>query len=295
MLRGNLVALITPMDRHGNVDYPSLAHLVEYHIASGTDALVVMGTTGESATLDTSEHLQVVEATLRYAAGRIPVIAGCGSNNTRHAITLARELMTQGVLSGLSVTPYYNKPTQEGLYRHFASIGEASGLAQILYNVPGRTGCDLQCGTVSRLAHQFGICGLKDATGDLARLPDLRRECGEAFALYSGDDASACEFMLEGGDGVISVTSNVAAAEMSKMCKAALAGDLAQALMINERLMPLHKSLFVESNPIPVKWAAARLGLVATAELRLPLTTLGLDGQRKMEQAMSQAELLQRV
>ena len=222
MLRGNLVALITPMDRHGNVDYPSLAHLVEYHVASGTHGLVVMGTTGESATFDHQEQLQVVEKCLHYAAGRLPIVAGCGSNNTRHAITLARALMSLGIDYGLSVTPYYNKPTQEGLYRHFAAIGEASGLAQILYNVPGRTGCDLRSETVARLAHQFGICGLKDATGELARLPTLRSQCGEAFALYSGDDATACEFMLKGGDGVISVTSNVAASEMSQLCRAAL-------------------------------------------------------------------------
>ena len=295
MLRGNLVALITPMDRHGNVDYPSLAHLVEYHVASGTHGLVVMGTTGESATFDHQEQLQVVEKCLHYAAGRLPIVAGCGSNNTRHAITLARALMSLGIDYGLSVTPYYNKPTQEGLYRHFAAIGEASGLAQILYNVPGRTGCDLRSEIVARLAHQFGICGLKDATGELARLPTLRSQCGEAFALYSGDDATACEFMLKGGDGVISVTSNVAASEMSQLCRAALMGDTDQALAINEQLMPMHRSLFIESNPIPVKWAAARLGLIATAELRLPLTPLGLDAQAVVEQTLSRAELLQRV
>lgn len=295
MLSGSLVALITPMDDLGLVDYPSLQRLVEYHVESGTSAIVAMGTTGESATLELDEHLQVVAKTLEYAAGRLPVVAGCGSNSTRHAIELARGVKQLGGEWGLSVTPYYNKPTQEGLYRHFAAIGEASGLAQILYNVPGRTGCDLQTATVARLAHQYGICGLKDATGDLNRLVPLREACGVDFGLYSGDDATGCDFMLRGGNGVISVTNNVAAAEMALMCQAALCGERDRALALNELLMPLHRTLFIESNPIPVKWAAARRGLIAKSSLRLPLTSLSVTAQEAVEQALTRAELLKRA
>lgn len=295
MLSGSLVALITPMDEQGAVDFSSLQRLVEYHLAAGTSGLVVVGTTGESATLDMAEHLSVVEAVLTYAAGRLPVVAGCGSNNTRHAIELARQLKAIGVEWGLSVTPYYNKPTQEGLYRHYATIGEASGLAQILYNVPGRTGCDLQPSTVARLAHQFGICGLKEATGDVSRVESLRSGCGHDFALYSGDDASACDFMLRGGNGVISVTANIAAAEMALMCRQALAGDRDAALALNEQLMPAHRTLFIESNPIPVKWACARLGLITNSGLRLPLTPLSPAGVEAMEQALNRAELIKRA
>ena len=295
MLSGSLVALITPMDEQGEVDFSSLQRLVEYHISAGTAGLVVVGTTGESATLSMSEHLAVVSATLEQAAGRIPVLAGCGSNNTRHAIELARELKALGIQWGLSVTPYYNKPTQEGLYRHYAAIGEASGLAQILYNVPGRTGCDLQPATVARLVQQFGICGIKEATGDVARVTTLRDLCGAEFALYSGDDASACDFMLRGGNGVISVTTNVAAAEMAQLCRLALAGERDAALALNEQLMPVHRTLFIESNPIPVKWACARLGLIANSGLRLPLTPLSTDGAMAMEQALTRAELIKRA
>lgn len=295
MLSGSLVALITPMDEQGEVDFSSLQRLVEYHILADTAGLVVVGTTGESATLSMSEHLAVVSATLEQAAGRIPVLAGCGSNNTRHAIELARELKALGIQWGLSVTPYYNKPTQEGLYRHYAAIGEASGLAQILYNVPGRTGCDMQPATVARLAQQFGICGIKEATGDVARVTTLRDLCGAEFALYSGDDASACDFMLRGGNGVISVTTNVAAAEMAQLCRLALAGERDAALALNEQLMPVHRTLFIESNPIPVKWACARLGLIANSGLRLPLTPLSTDGAMAMEQALTRAELIKRA
>lgn len=295
MLSGSLVALVTPMDEQGNVDFASLRHLVDYHVAAGTNGLVVMGTTGESATLDLDEHLQVVASVLSYAAGRIPVIAGTGSNNTRHAIHLSRELKSLGIEFGLSVTPYYNKPTQDGLYRHFAAIGEASGLAQILYNVPGRTGCDLLPDTVGRLAGQYGICGLKEATGDLSRVLPLWRLCGEDFALYSGDDASACEFMMQGGNGVISVTANIAASQMHQLCHAALAGDTVTALAMNEKLMPLHRTLFVESNPIPVKWACAQLGLIANSGLRLPLTPLSAPAQTVVTQALTRAELIERA
>ncbi|QFI53731.1 4-hydroxy-tetrahydrodipicolinate synthase [Aeromonas simiae] len=295
MLSGSLVALVTPMLPTGEVDWASLAHLVEYHVASGTTAIVAVGTTGESVTLTEAEHIAVVEKTVELAAGRIPVIAGCGSNSTAHAIELSRRFEQSGVVAGLSVTPYYNKPTQEGLYRHYSAIADASGLPQILYNVPGRTACDLKPETVGRLAGHANIIGLKEATGDLTRTPLLRELCGPGFALYSGDDASACDFMLQGGDGVISVTSNIAAALMRDMCRAALAREADAARAINERLMPLHRTLFIEPSPIPVKWACAQLGLIASATLRLPLTDLTPEGEAAMRQALQTAELIASV
>ncbi|MFM4718580.1 4-hydroxy-tetrahydrodipicolinate synthase [Aeromonas bivalvium] len=295
MLRGSLVALVTPMLASGDVDWASLARLVEYHVAAGTSAIVAVGTTGESVTLSEQEHIAVVARTLELAAGRIAVVAGCGSNDTRHAIALSRRFAELGVDAGLSVTPYYNKPTQEGLYRHYCAIAEASGLPQILYNVPGRTCCDLKPETVGRLARVPGIIGLKEATGDLARTPLLRALCGADFALYSGDDETGCDFMLQGGDGVISVTTNIAAAQMADMCRAALAGDAGLAHDINNRLMPLHRTLFCEPSPIPVKWACARLGLIATATLRLPLTDLTPEGEQAMMQALMTAELMASV
>ncbi|MFM4962689.1 4-hydroxy-tetrahydrodipicolinate synthase [Aeromonas bivalvium] len=295
MLRGSLVALVTPMLASGDVDWTSLARLVEYHVAAGTSAIVAVGTTGESVTLSEQEHIAVVARTLELAAGRIAVVAGCGSNDTRHAIALSRRFAELGVDAGLSVTPYYNKPTQEGLYRHYCAIAEASGLPQILYNVPGRTCCDLKPETVGRLARVPGIIGLKEATGDLARTPLLRALCGADFALYSGDDETGCDFMLQGGDGVISVTTNIAAAQMADMCRAALAGDAGLAHDINNRLMPLHRTLFCEPSPIPVKWACARLGLIATATLRLPLTDLTPEGEQAMTQALMTAELMASV
>ncbi|WP_368164999.1 4-hydroxy-tetrahydrodipicolinate synthase [Aeromonas sp. R6-2] len=295
MLRGSIVALVTPMSPTGEVDWSSLSRLVEYHVASGTSAIVAVGTTGESVTLTQDEHIAVVERCVELAAGRIPVIAGCGSNNTAHAISLARRFEQSGVVAGLSVTPYYNKPTQEGLYRHYCAIADASGLPQILYNVPGRTGCDLKPETVGRLASQSGIIGLKEATGDLDRTPLLRELCGADFALYSGDDATGCDFMLQGGDGVISVTTNIAAALMADMCRAALAKEADVAQAINLRLMPLHRTLFIEPSPIPVKWACAQLDLIASATLRLPLTELTPEGEVAMRQALKSAELIASV
>ncbi|MHA7000032.1 4-hydroxy-tetrahydrodipicolinate synthase [Aeromonas schubertii] len=295
MLRGSIVALVTPMSPTGEVDWSSLSRLVEYHVASGTSAIVAVGTTGESVTLTQDEHIAVVERCVELAAGRIPVIAGCGSNNTAHAIALARRFEQSGVVAGLSVTPYYNKPTQEGLYRHYCAIADASGLPQILYNVPGRTGCDLKPETVGRLASQSGIIGLKEATGDLDRTPLLRELCGADFALYSGDDATGCDFMLQGGDGVISVTTNIAAALMADMCRAALAKEADVAQAINRRLMPLHRTLFIEPSPIPVKWACAQLDLIASATLRLPLTELTPEGEVAMRQALKSAELIASV
>lgn len=292
MLTGSLVALITPMNCSGSVDWQALEQLIDYHIQSGTDGLVVAGTTGESVTLTDDELFTLLDRTLEYCAERIPVIAGCGSNNTAHASQIAKQLSKLGVTAGLSVTPYYNKPTQEGLYQHYAAIGEYSGLPQILYNVPGRTGCDLKPETVARLAGNFGICGIKEATGDLSRVTQLRELCGRDFALYSGDDASSREFMLQGGNGVISVTANIAAKAMSRMCALALAGEREQATRIDMSLQPLHRDLFIESNPIPVKWAAARMGLINHAGLRLPLTLLSSPAQAIVEAALVRAELI---
>ncbi|PJG59307.1 4-hydroxy-tetrahydrodipicolinate synthase [Aeromonas cavernicola] len=295
MLRGSIVALVTPMLASGEVDWTSLANLVNYHVNAGTTAIVAVGTSGESVTLNEEEHIAVVEQAVAYAAGRIPVIAGCGSNNTAHAIALTRRLAKTGVVAGLSVTPYYNKPTQEGLYRHYCAIAEASGLPQILYNVPGRTCCDLKPETVVRLANVAGIIGLKEATGDISRVSLLRQLCGPEFALYSGDDATGCDFMLQGGDGVISVTTNIAAAQMADMCRAALTGAAEQAHDLNNRLMPLHHALFCEPSPTPVKWACATLGLIATTTLRLPLVDLTAEGKQTMMQALTTAELMASV
>ncbi len=292
MLTGSLVALITPMNCSGSVDWQALEQLIEYHIQSGTNALVVAGTTGESVTLTDDELFTLLDRTLEYCADRIPVIAGCGSNSTAHAKQIAKQICKLGVSAGLSVTPYYNKPTQEGLYQHYAAIGEYSGLPQILYNVPGRTGCDLKPETVARLAGNFGICGIKEAPGDLSRVSQLRALCGSDFALYSGDDASCREFILQGGNGVISVTANVAAKAMSRMCALSLAGERELATEMDEYLQPLHRELFIESNPIPVKWAAARMGLINHADLRLPLTLLSTPAQAIVEAALVKAELI---
>lgn len=292
MLTGSLVALITPMDHSGAIDWSSLKHLVEYHLQSKTDAIVVAGTTGESVTLTETEFFELLETVLEYADGRIPVIAGCGSNNTMHAKQLARRIAEYDVVAGLSVTPYYNKPTQEGLYQHFAEIGEHSGLPQILYNVPGRTGCDLKPETVAKLANQFGIIGIKEATGDLSRVDTLQRLCSAEFALYSGDDLTACDFMLSGGHGVISVTANIAAKEMALMSHHAIAGKRELAKQYDQRLQSLHRDLFIESNPIPVKWAAKRAGLIQSADLRLPLTLLSESAQKSVETALIEAELI---
>jgi 4-hydroxy-tetrahydrodipicolinate synthase len=291
MLRGSIVALITPMREDGRVDDEALGRLVNWHVAEGTAAIVSVGTTGESATLDEDEHCGVIRRTVELAAGRIPVIAGTGANATTEAIHLTRCAKEVGADAALLVTPYYNKPTQEGLYLHHKAIAEAVDIPQILYNVPGRTACDLLPETAGRLSQVPNIVGLKDATGDLERLPRLRVLCGTDFALYSGDDATGCEFMLRGGDGVISVTNNVAPRLMARMCAAALAGDRGAAMEINARLEPLHHELFVQSNPIPVKWAMAELGL-AQKGIRLPLTWLTEDLQPRVREAMRRAGLV---
>lgn len=291
MFRGSIVALITPMHPNGEIDDASLQRLVDFHIRAGTTAIVAVGTTGESATLDEDEHCAVIRRTVEFAAGRIPVIAGTGANSTREAILLTRCAQAAGAVAALLVTPYYNKPTQEGLYLHYKAVAEAVDIPQILYNVPSRTACDMQPETIARLAPIDNIIGVKEATGDLSRVSRLRELCGDAFALYSGDDATGCEFMLRGGDGVISVTSNLAPGPMQAMCEAALSGDRARAEAINGSLDALHRDLFVQSNPIPVKWAAAQMGLCQSG-IRLPLTWLAEDCQARVRLAMEQAGLL---
>lgn len=291
MFRGSIVALITPMDEDGGIDDTSLQRLVDFHVDAGTSAIVAVGTTGESATLDEDEHCAVIRRTLELAAGRIPVIAGTGANSTREAIALTRCAREAGAHAALLVTPYYNKPTQEGLYLHYKAIAEAVDIPQILYNVPGRTACDLLPETAARLAPIDNIVGIKDATGDLSRVARLREGCGADFALFSGDDATGCEFMLIGGDGVISVTANLAPRLMHEMCDAALAGDRERAESINRRLDALHHDLFVQSNPIPVKWGAAEMGLCSRG-IRLPLTWLTEEHRATVRAAMQQAGIL---
>ncbi|MBS1202645.1 MAG: 4-hydroxy-tetrahydrodipicolinate synthase [Chromatiaceae bacterium] len=291
MIRGSIVALITPMTEDGAIDDAALRRLVEFHVAEGTAAIVSVGTTGESATLDEEEHCGVIARTVDFAAGRIPVIAGTGANSTREAIELTRCAKDAGADAALLVTPYYNKPTQEGLYLHHRAVAEAVDIPQILYNVPGRTACDMLPETVIRLAQVDNIVGVKEATGDLERVPLIRNGCGHAFALYSGDDATACDFILLGGDGVISVTSNLAPRLMREMCDAALAGDRERAHTVNQRLDALHRDLFVQSNPIPVKWGAAELGLCGKG-IRLPLTWLSDQHHARVRAALEQAGLL---
>lgn len=291
MIRGSLVALVTPMLEDGSVDTDSLAKLVEFHIENGTDGIVAVGTTGESATLDEQEHCGVVRQVVDMTAGRVPVIAGTGSNSTREAIALTRCAKQAGADACLLVTPYYNKPTQEGLYQHYKAVAEAIDIPQILYNVPGRTAVDMQTATVVRLSSISNIVGIKEATGDIGRARDILRQCGEGFALYSGDDATGMECMLAGGHGVISVTSNVAPRAMHDMCVAAMAGDRAKAEPINDRLMGLHTKLFVEANPIPVKWALYEMGLIPKG-IRLPLTFLSGEQHDIVRQAMKQAGVI---
>jgi 4-hydroxy-tetrahydrodipicolinate synthase len=288
MFRGSLVALITPMHEDGRIDDDGLRRLVDFHVQAGTAAIVAVGTTGESATLDEEEHCTVIRRVVEFAAGRLPIIAGTGANSTTEAIALTRCAQQAGAAAALLVTPYYNKPTQEGLFLHHKAVAEAVDIPQILYNVPGRTACDMLPETVGRLARLPNVVGIKEATGDLDRVPRLRELCGEDFDLYSGDDATACEFLLRGGQGIVSVTANVAPALMQEMCKAALAGDREGALAVNARLDGLHHKLFVQSNPIPVKWAVAEMGLAGRG-IRLPLTWLTADLQPQVRAAMEQA------
>lgn len=292
LFSGSIVAIVTPMDSSGEIDFVRLKSLVEHHIAAGTDAIVSVGTTGEAATLSIDENVKTILKTVEFADGRIPVIAGAGANATSEAIVMTKLLNDSGVAGCLSVVPYYNKPTQEGMYQHFKAIAECTDLPQILYNVPSRTGSDLLPETVARLAKINNIVAIKEATGDLSRVAKIKELAGEDFIFLSGDDATGLESIKLGGQGVISVTNNVAAADMAKMCHLALNGQFEEAEQINQRLMALHKDLFVESNPIPVKWAAYRLGLIDTPTLRLPLTTLSEHLQPKVENVLKIAGLL---
>lgn len=291
-IRGSIPALITPMLEDGQVDYPTLRKLIDWHVAEGTDGLVIVGTSGESPTVNVDEHREILRVSVEQAAKRIPIIAGCGANSTAEAISLAKYAESIGADAQLQVVPYYNKPTQEGLYLHFKAIAEATPkLPLILYNVPGRTVADLQHDTVLRLAQVPGIIGIKEATSNIERAQWLIRDVPKAFAVFSGDDATAVALMLCGGAGNISVTANVAPRQMHELCMAALRGDVKEAMRIQLQLLPVHKNLFVEANPIPVKWAMQRMGLCGPT-LRLPMTELSESQQPVVEAALKASGLI---
>ena len=291
-LRGSLVALVTPMSPDGAVDYEAFERLIEHHIAAGTDGLVIAGTTGESATLSKPEHIDLVRRAVEIVKQRVPVIAGTGSNSTAQTIALSQAIDKFAVDAYLIVTPYYNKPTQEGLYQHYMAIADTVKKPVMLYNVPGRTAVDLLPATVARLAVHGNIFAIKEATGDVSRVAEIQQGCGKDFLQFSGDDATAREYMLLGGHGVISVTTNVAPKQMQAMCAAALAGDADKAAQLDAPLSSLHRDLFVESNPIPVKWAVAKQGL-CDGTLRLPLTELSAVNQPAVEAALTKASALE--
>ena len=294
MLTGSIVAIATPMQKGGALDLPTLGRLIDFHIENGTSGIVIVGTTGESPTVNFDEHRRLIKAAVDAARGRIPVIAGTGANATAEAIELTTYAKEAGAHSGLSVVPYYNKPTQEGLYQHFRAIAEAVDLPMILYNVPGRTVADMATATTMRLAEVPGIVGIKDATGDIARGGELLRQLrklDKRFVVYSGNDDSALALMAMGSDGVISVTANVAPKAMAELCRAALSGDFASARTINDALFPLHLDLFVEANPIAPKWVLARMGK-CSATTRLPMTPLSAKFEPVLEAAMRHAGLL---
>ena len=291
MISGSMVAIVTPMDAQGALDWQALTKLVDFHLQEGTDAIVAVGTSGESATLNVEEHVEAIRRVVTQVNGRIPVIAGTGANCTREAVALTRNAQSVGADACLLVTPYYNKPTQEGLYQHFKHIAEAVSIPQILYNVPGRTVCDMQTETVLRLSEIDNIVGIKEATGDVARGKDLIARVSSDFAVYSGDDATAYELMLAGGKGNISVTANIAPRAMHELCQLAMSGDAVAAKALNDRLMPLHENLFLEANPIPVKWALQQMGLIEPG-IRLPLTWFSKQYHETLRQAMRQTGIL---
>jgi len=291
MIQGSIVAIVTPMEEDGSLDAEGLRQLVEFHIEQGTDGIVAVGTTGESATLNPEEHCELIRLVVGQVKGRIPVIAGTGSNSTTEAIHFTQEAKAVGADACLLVTPYYNKPTQEGLFQHHKAVAEAVDIPQILYNVPGRTACDMLPPTVARLSQVPNIIGIKEATGNLARLQEIQAIAKPGFLLFSGDDATSREFCLRGGNGVISVTANIAPRLMHEMIAAAIAKDHASAEAIDAKLSGLHRSLFIESNPIPAKWAAAELGLIKKG-IRLPLTWLSDGCRDAVRAAMIQAEIL---
>jgi len=290
MIQGSMVALVTPMNADNSLDLASLHKLVDWHLEQGTHAIVAMGTTGESATLDVSEHMAVIKKVVDQVNGRIPVIAGTGANSTSEAVELTQAAKDAGVDACLLVTPYYNKPTQEGLFLHHQHVAKAVAIPQILYNVPGRTGVDMQTETVLRLAAVANIIGIKEATGDLLRAKALIDQAPASFAVISGDDATAVELILLGGKGDISVTANVAPAQIARMCELALDGKAAEARAINQRLLALHEAMFVESNPIPVKWAVEQLGFIQSG-IRLPLTRLSEQYHAQVKAAIAAAKL----
>ena len=290
-ITGSIVALVTPMHEDGSVDYPTLRKLIDWHIAEGTDCVGVVGTTGESPTVNVEEHCEIIRVSVEQAKGRVPIMAGCGANSTAEAIELTRFAKQVGADCHLQVVPYYNKPTQEGQYQHFKAIAEAIDLPMVLYNVPGRSVADMAHDTVLRLASVPGIVGIKEATGNIERAQWLIREVPKGFAVYSGDDPTAVALMLCGGQGNVSVTANVAPRLMHELCVAAIAGDVKRAMAIQFQLMPVHKNLFVEANPIPVKWAMSRMGLCGGA-MRLPMTSLAHANESVVETALRAASLL---
>ena len=291
-IQGSLVAVVSPMKADGSLDFDAYRNLLDWHIESGTSAIVAVGTTGESPTVSVEEHAQLIRIAAEHCRGRVPVIAGTGANSTREAIELTRHAFEVGVDATLQVAPYYNKPSQEGLYRHFTTVAQEGGLPVILYNVPGRTVADISNATVLRLADNPNIIGLKDATGDIGRGASLLARLPERFAVYSGNDDSALALMAMGAHGVISVTANVAPRQMADMCAAALAGDFGKALAINRTLIPLHERLFMEPNPVPTKWALARMGRIASPVVRLPLAPLTTVGQTAVLDALQSSGVL---
>ncbi len=291
MITGSLVAIVTPMHDNGVLDNEAMQRLVEHHINQGTDGIVVAGTTGESATLSVQEHCEVIKRMVIQVNGRIPVIAGTGANSTAEAIHLTEEAKILGVDACLLVTPYYNRPTQEGLYQHYKAVAEAVNIPQILYNVPSRTAVDMLPDTIARLSKLDNIVGVKEATGIVERGAQIRELCGKDFAIYSGDDATGAELMLQGANGVISVTNNVAPKQMHDLCVAALSGDRAKTEAIDSKLQVLHDKLFIEANPIPVKWALKEMGMMAEG-IRLPLTQLSEPLRPVIREALKQAELI---
>jgi 4-hydroxy-tetrahydrodipicolinate synthase len=288
MITGSLVAIVTPMHEDGRLDLARFRQLIDWHVAEGTDGIVVVGTTGESPTVDFDEHKELIRIAVQHSRGRIPIIAGTGGNSTVEAIELTESAKKNGATACLSVVPYYNKPTQEGLYRHFRKIAESVELPMILYNVPGRTVADMQTDTVLRLAEVPGIIGIKEATANIERNTDLIRRAPRNFAIYSGDDATCLALILMGGHGVVSVTANVAPKLMHQMCAAALVADVKKARELNLRLFPLHQRLFVEANPIPVKWALAEMGMIENG-LRLPMSPLAEKFHQSVREALHEA------
>ncbi|MES2990466.1 MAG: 4-hydroxy-tetrahydrodipicolinate synthase [Pseudomonadota bacterium] len=288
---GSIVALVTPMQEDGSVDYPALRRLIDWHIAEGTDCIGVVGTTGESPTVSVEEHCEIIRVSVEHAKGRVPIMAGTGGNSTAEAIELSRFAREVGADCSLSVVPYYNKPSQEGIYRHFKAIAEAVDIPMVLYNVPGRTVADMQVETTVRLAGVPGIIGIKEASGEIDRAAWLIKQAPKGFSIYSGDDGTAVALMLLGGHGNVSVTANVAPRAMHELCAAALAGDAKTAAALHLKLLPLHRDLFIESSPAPTKWAMAQLGLCGAA-LRLPITPLTEAGQQAVGRAMRESGLL---